>query len=155
MQISFVTSLTGFAVKARVVLGSQSIGTLLCVEKKMVMWAFFFLAGYIYTTKIISFSKGHSVSNTKTGFLKPRSNGLFSFFFSASWQCQSKLSPRRLQGPRSAPDAGKRSKTGKSHFDVSLQKKGAKNRKRQQNHSVYSLPLGTFWISSICMYVVG
>ena len=37
MQISFVTSLTGFAVKARVVLGSQSIGTLLCVEKKMVM----------------------------------------------------------------------------------------------------------------------
>ena len=69
MQIYFVTSLTGSAVKARVVLGSQSIGTLLCVEKKMVMWAFFFLAGYIYTTKIISISKGHSVSNTKTGFL--------------------------------------------------------------------------------------
>lgn len=45
----------------------------------------------------------------------------FFLLFSASWQCQSKLSPKRRQaGPKSVPDVGKRSKTGKSHLDTPI-----------------------------------
>ena len=82
MQISFVTSLTGFAVKARVVLGSQSIGTLLCVEKKMVMWAFSFLASYIYTQqKAVLFQKDTLFQIQKLVFysLDLMASSLFSF----------------------------------------------------------------------------
>ena len=49
-------------------------------------------------------------------FEKQDGNVSFFFPFSASWQCLSKLSPRRRRGPKSVPDAEKRSKIGKSHW---------------------------------------
>ena len=75
-----------------------------------------FLLGCFIWQALCSISSWEKLFWDIRWFEKQDGNVSFFFPFSASWQCLSKLSPRRRRGPKSVPDAEKRSKTGKSHW---------------------------------------
>ena len=71
-------------------------------------------------SKAYAFRNANPLGHYYTSVVKkPDGNvSLFLLLSEQQWQCQSKLSPRRRRGPRSAPDAGKRSRTGKGWFKI-------------------------------------